>query len=79
MNTIDVGNAVTCGICRKETTVQFVTEREGGTAYDLSCMHRNAVCEICQVLVKDDSDTILEVHPLCPTCNPEAFADDDEG
>jgi hypothetical protein len=65
MSALDVGSNVTCGICSKETTVQFVTEREGGNAYDLNCMHRNAVCPTCDVLVRDDSDTILSVEPLC--------------
>jgi hypothetical protein len=78
MSALDVGSNVTCGICSKETTVQFVTEREGGTAYDLNCMHRNAVCPSCDVLVRDDSDTILSVQPLCRICNPEAFEDDED-
>ncbi len=78
MNTIDVGSNVECGICRRETTVQFVTEREGGNAYDLGCMHRNAICPVCNVLVKDDSDSILSIKPLCRTCDPQEFADDDD-
>ena len=78
MSALEVGSNVTCGICSKETTVQFVTEREGGNAYDLNCMHRNAVCPTCDVLVRDDSDTILSVKPLCKTCNPEAFTDEDD-
>jgi hypothetical protein len=78
MSALDVGSNVTCGICSKETTVQFVTEREGGNAYDLNCMHRNAICPTCDVLVRDDSDTILSVQPLCRTCNPEAFEDDED-
>ena len=78
MSALDVGSNVTCGICSKETTVQFVTEREGGNAYDLNCMHRNAVCPTCDVLVRDDSDTILSVEPLCRVCNPEAFEDDED-
>ena len=75
MSATDVGSNVTCGICNKETTVHFVTEREGGNAYDLNCMHRNAVCPTCNVLVRDDSETILAVKPLCRTCNPETFED----
>ena len=76
MSSLEVGSNVTCGICNKETSVQFVTEREGGSAYDLNCMHRNAVCPTCDVLVRDDSDSILKVEPLCRNCNPEAFEDD---
>ena len=78
MLTLEVGNPVTCGICMRETAVHFVTEREGGMAYDLDCKHRNAVCPNCDVLVKDDSDTILAVKPLCRTCSPEEFEYDDE-
>ncbi|MGH9948665.1 MAG: hypothetical protein ACRD6X_15920 [Pyrinomonadaceae bacterium] len=77
MSDIEVGNTVTCGICGKETTVQFVTERDGGNAYDLNCMHRNTMCTKCNVLVRDDSDNIQKVEPLCKTCNPEAFDDDE--
>ena len=75
---IDVGSNVTCGICSKETTVQFVTEREGGMAFDLNCMHRNTICPTCDTLVRDDSDSVQTVQPLCRTCNPEAFSYDDE-
>jgi hypothetical protein len=78
MSEIDVGSTVTCGICSRETTVQFVTERDGGKAFDLNCMHRNTTCPTCQVLVRDDSETILSVKPLCKTCNPEEFEDDDD-
>jgi len=78
MNSPDVGSNVMCGICGKETTVQFVTEREGGTAYDLVCMHRNTVCPTCDILVRDDSDSIQKVEPLCKNCNPEAFVEEEE-
>jgi hypothetical protein len=78
METFEVGSVVTCGICGKETKVQFVTDREGGKAFDLECMHRNTLCPNCDVLVRDDSDTIQKVEPLCKACNPEAFADEDE-
>lgn len=78
MSTHDVGSNVKCGICGKDTTVQFVTDREGGKAYDLNCMHRNAVCPTCGALAKDDSESILEVKPLCRTCSPEAFVEDDD-
>lgn len=78
MKELEVNDAVVCGMCTRETTVQFVTDREGGKAYDLGCMHRNAVCPNCEVLVKDDSETILSVKPSCRTCNPEDFEDDDD-
>ena len=78
MSALDVGSNVTCGICSKETTIQFVTEREGGNAYDLNCMHRNAMCPTCEVLVRDDSDSIQKVEPLCQTCDPEAFVEDED-
>jgi hypothetical protein len=78
MSAPDVGSNVMCGICSKETTVQFITEREGGNAYDLNCMHRNAICPTCDVLARDDSDTVLAVQPLCKTCNPEAFTDEED-
>jgi len=75
---LEAGAAVTCGICGKETTVQFTTERTGGTAYDLVCFHRNAMCPNCNVLVRDDSDRIDTIVPQCRTCNPEAFVDDED-
>ena len=75
---LETGSAATCGICGKETTVQIVTERIGGTAYDLKCFHRNAMCPNCNVLVRDDSDRVDTIVPLCRTCNPEAFEDDDD-
>ncbi|MFL6468450.1 MAG: hypothetical protein ACJ72Z_10885 [Pyrinomonadaceae bacterium] len=78
MSSPEAGNTVTCGICGKETKVQFITEREGGQAYDLECLHRNTVCPTCKVLVRDDSDSVQKVEPLCRTCNPEAFADDED-
>jgi hypothetical protein len=77
MNDLEVGSSVKCGICGRETKVQFVTEREGGKAFDLDCMHRNALCPTCGVLVRDDSETIQKVEPLCRTCSPEAFEDED--
>jgi len=78
METLAVGSRTACGICGKETAVQFITEREGGTAYDLECMHRNAVCPTCDILVRDDSDSIAKVEPLCKNCNPEAFVEEDD-
>lgn len=78
MSEIVEGSSATCGICFKETTVQFVTDREGGKAYDLGCMHRNAVCPTCGKLAKDDSDSVLSIKPSCRTCNPEDFEYDDD-
>ena len=76
MAEITEGAAVTCGMCGKETTVQFVTDRQGTPAYDLMCYHRNAVCPSCGKLVKDASEDIREVVPACRDCNPEMFAED---
>jgi hypothetical protein len=47
-------------------------------SYDLGCRHRNAMCPTCNVLVRDDSDVLEKVVPLCRICNPEAFEDDDD-
>lgn len=83
MSAIVEGTAVTCGYCKKDTTVNFVSEREGGMSYDLKCFHRNAYCETCGTLVRDGSDVIETVQPLCPVCNADEIAalyaeDDDE-
>ncbi|HEY2867083.1 MAG TPA: hypothetical protein VGJ02_08325 [Pyrinomonadaceae bacterium] len=78
METLTEGSAATCGICGKQTTVHFVTDRKGTIAYDLKCYHRNAVCPICGKLVKDASEDIHEVVPACRDCNPEMFEDDDD-
>ena len=78
MSEITEGTAVTCGICGKDTTVQFVTDRQGTHAYDLMCFHRNAVCSKCGNLVKDASEDIHAVVPACRDCNPEMFADEDD-
>ena len=78
METLKEGSAATCGICGKQTTVQFTTDRKGTTAYDLKCFHRNAICPICGKLVKDASEDIHDVVPACRDCNPEMFEDDDE-
>jgi hypothetical protein len=76
---LEAGAAVTCGICGKDATIMFIAEREGGLSYDLTgCRHRNAMCPNCNVLVRDDSDRIEAIVPLCKTCNPEAFVEDDE-
>lgn len=74
----ETGSAVTCGICGRETTVMFSTQREGGMSYDLTCRHRNALCPNCNVLVRDDSDAIGKVEPLCRTCSPGSFEDDSD-
>lgn len=74
---IETGSAVKCGMCGRDTTVMFTAEREGGLSYDLECRHRNAMCPNCEVLVRDDSDAINKVLPMCKTCNPEAFDDDE--
>jgi len=78
MTEITQGAAVKCGICGKETTVQFITDRQGTPAYDLMCFHRNAVCSKCGNLVKDASEDIHTVVPACRDCNPEMFADEDD-
>jgi len=74
----ETGSAVACGICGRDTTVMFTAEREGGLSYDLTCLHRNALCPNCNVLVRDDSDAIGKVEPLCRTCSPEAFEGEDD-
>jgi hypothetical protein len=78
MSELNEGSAVTCGMCGKETTVQFVTDRQGTPAYDLTCFHRNAVCPTCGKLVKDASEDIRHVVPACRECNPEMFVDDED-
>jgi hypothetical protein len=79
MSEITTGSKVTCGMCGKETSVSFVTEREGGTAYDLECLHRNGYCSTCNKLVADVSETIAAVSPHCTTCSgPIDDPDDDE-
>lgn len=78
MIALNEGSAVTCGICNKDTTVKFATERIGGTAYDLNCQHRNAYCEKCDTLVADRSEIVQEVSPRCPNCSPEAVEEDDD-
>lgn len=80
MNSITANSAVTCANCGKQTTVSFVTDRQGTLAYDLACYHRNAFCPTCQKLVPDISESIHEVRAACPTCNPELVEkeEDDE-
>ena len=78
METITTGSAVKCGCCGKETTVSFVTDRQGTNAFDLGCLHRNAECPTCGSLVRDASESIYEVQPACRNCNPEMFEDEDD-
>ena len=78
MKAIAENDAVTCGNCGKETTVSFITDRQGVPAYDLDCYHRNAFCTTCQKLVPDISDSIHEVRAACPTCSPELVEPDDD-
>jgi hypothetical protein len=78
MAEITEGSAVTCGMCGKSTTVQFVTDRQGTLAYDLNCYHRNAICPSCGKLVKDAAEDIRVVVPACRDCNPEMFEDDED-
>ena len=78
MENLKDGTAVTCGICGKQTSVHFVTDRNGTPAYDLQCYHRNAVCPNCGKLVKDASDDIHQVVPACRDCNPELFEDNED-
>ena len=78
MENLKDGTAVTCGICGKQTSVHFVTDRNGTPAYDLQCYHRNAFCPNCGKLVKDASDDIHQVVPACRDCNPEMFEDNED-
>ncbi len=77
MKTLAVGDAVTCGVCKKETTVSLTSDRLGTTAYDLKCWHRNAFCPKCGDLVRDASEVVQEVKPHCDKCDGP-FYDDDE-
>ena len=77
MDSITTGSSVTCGICNKETKVRFVSEREGVSAYDLECFHRNAHCDTCGKLVRDASESIHEVVAACRDCSPEMYTDDE--
>ncbi|MEP7077280.1 MAG: hypothetical protein ABI878_15855 [Acidobacteriota bacterium] len=78
MISLTEGSKVSCGICKRETNIKFTTERTGGTAYDLACQHRNGYCETCDMLVPDRSETIWEVTPRCPNCNPEEAEPEEE-
>ena len=71
MISLTTGSHAKCGICKRDTTIKFTTERIGGTAYDLGCQHRNGYCSTCDILVPDRSETILEIVPRCPNCSPE--------
>ncbi len=77
MKTLEVGAAVRCGICRKETSVSLVSERQGVQAYDLKCWHRNVFCPNCGDLVRDASETVQEVHPHCEKCDGPFYSDED--
>lgn len=77
MNILKEGSAATCGICQKETTVSFITDRNGIFGYDLACQHRNAYCETCDKLVRDASDSIKTVQPHCDTCDGNWFDDEE--
>lgn len=77
-NSLTDGAAVRCGICGRETTILFIVDRIGGKSFDLACRHRNALCPNCGDLVRDDSDRLESVMPLCRRCNPEAFAEEDD-
>lgn len=78
MDEITTGSPVTCGYCGKKTTVSFMTDRQGTAAYDLACLHRNAVCPTCGALVLDASESIYEVRPACRDCSPEMFEEEDQ-
>jgi len=78
MENLKEGSAVTCGMCGKQTSVHFVTDRDGTPAYDLLCYHRNAICPNCGKLVKDASDDVHQVVPACRDCNPEMFQYDED-
>lgn len=68
------GSAVTCGYCGKETSVNFIMERENGASYDLKCFHRNGVCPTCGALARDISEELEKVQPLCGVCDADELA-----
>jgi len=78
MEEIKEGTAVKCGICNRDTTVKFVTDREGKMAYDLNCQHRNTMCEKCGNMVRDASDDIQKVSAHCEDCDGFYYGDEDE-
>lgn len=78
MDELKEGSAVTCGICNRETTVKFITDREGKAAYDLNCQHRNTACDTCGAMVRDASDDIFKVSAHCEKCDGPYYTDDDE-
>ncbi len=78
MSEIKEGTAVKCGICDRDTTVKFVTDREGKNAYDLNCQHRNTICDKCGNMVRDASDDIQKVVAHCDNCDGSYYDDDDE-
>lgn len=78
MSEVNIGDQVVCGICGRDTSVQFITDREGGKAYDLNCMHRNTTCPTCGAIAKDGSESILSVKASCRKCDPQDFEYDDD-
>lgn len=76
MNEIKEGSVVKCAFCNKETAVQFVSDYNGVTAYNLACFHRNTVCPTCGGIARDISETISEIQKHCAACDPPL--DDDE-
>lgn len=78
MANLEIGSAVVCGICKKDTTVTQISEREGTTAYDLKCWHRNAICPKCGEMARDASDTVQQVVPHCEKCDGPFYEDDDD-
>lgn len=69
MSEIKEGSKVTCAFCKKDVEVQFMAEYDGVTAYNLTCFHRNALCESCGKMAKDLSDEIKAVKKHCIECD----------
>lgn len=77
MTDIKEGSIVKCAFCKKDVAVQFVSDYNGITAYNLACFHRNALCPTCNQMAKDVSDTIKEVKKYCVNCDPAEDNDED--
>lgn len=77
INDLKEGSTVKCAFCKKETTIQFISDYQGTTGYNLACFHRNAMCPTCHQLAKDVSDKISEVQKHCVNCDP-VIEDEDE-
>ncbi len=75
---IKEGSIVKCAFCKKETAVQFVSDYNGTTAYNLECFHRNAICPTCNEMAKDVSDKISEIQKHCVNCDPAIDVDDED-